>query len=63
MQNTAFRQAHLMAEHVGDDIQQLKSEVLAKVDSLVTTPPVSSESVPTPVPAMYASTLAPPSFF
>ena len=61
MQNTAFHQAHLMAEHVADDIQQLKSEVLAKVDSLVTPQPVSSESVPTPVPAMYASTLAPPS--
>ena len=61
MQNTAFRHANLMAEHVADDIQQLKSEVLAKVDSLVTPPPVSSASVPTPVPAMYASTLAPPS--
>ena len=30
MQNTAFHQAHLMAEHVSDDIQQLKSEVLAE---------------------------------
>ena len=63
MQNTAFHQAHLMAEHVSDDIQQLKSEVLAKVDVLVTPPPVTSGSsvplAPSQVPAMYASTVAP----
>ena len=60
MKNTAYHQAHLMAEHVSDDIQQLKSEVFAQVDSIVTPNQVSSESpVPSitqPVPAMYAST-------
>ena len=65
MKNTAYHQAHLMTEHVSDDIQQLKSEVLAKVDSIVTPNQVSSESpVPsiTPtVPAMYASTHSPSS--
>ena len=49
MKNTAYHQAHLMAEDVSKDIQQLKSKVLAKVDSIVTPHPVSSES---PVPSI-----------
>ena len=56
-----------MTEHVSDDIQQLKSEVLAKFDALVTPTPVSSASpvpsVPPHVPAIYASTVAPTSSF
>ena len=65
MKNTAYHQAQLMAEYVSDDIQQYKSEVLAKVDSIVTPNPVSSASpvpsIPPTGPAIYASTHSPSS--
>ena len=65
MCSTAHHQAHLMEEHISDDIQQLKSEVLAKVDALVTPNPHQSDSsgtlVPPSVPIIYASTAPPKS--
>ena len=56
MRSTTF-QANLMAEQLNENIERMKTEVLASVNALVThTPAPNHSQVPTPLPSVNATT-------